>query len=197
MAENSFSDKVNFYKPSKRFIIPIKNFHIPRKLFSEFKKTNYNFKINLNFTYIINKCSLTNEKRSETWINSLLKNSYINLFNKGYAKCIECIYKGNIIGGLYGVKIGKCFFGESMFSEKNNTSKFCLLVLISILKKNNFTLLDSQFLNPHLIQFGGYEINNDEYETKLQEGILKKTKFPNIFNLQECLSILHSLSHKS
>jgi len=169
MAESSFSKKVNFYKPNKRFIIPIDNFHIPKKLYSQFKKTNYDFKINLNFNYIIHKCSLTNKKREGTWINSLIKDSYINLYNKGYAKCIQCSDKGNIIGGLYGVKIGKCFFGESMFSEKNNVSKFCLLILISILKKNNFTLLDSQFLNPHLVQFGGYEINNDQYNIILKK----------------------------
>ena len=93
--------------------------------------------------------------------------------------------------------IGGCFFGESMFSLVNNTSKLCLLYLISILKKNNFTLLDSQFYNSHLVQFGGYEILDEKYQKILKEGINSKNLFPNTFTFQESLSVLQLLIHKS
>ena len=197
MAENAYSDEISFYKPKKRFIIPINSFHIPKKLFSDFKRTSFNFKINHQFIKIIDNCSKINKKRKETWINPIIKNTYINLYNLGYAKSIECYDADKIIGGLYGIHIGKCFFGESMFSLKNNTSKFCLLFLISILKHNKFTLLDSQFFNRHLLQFGAYEITNKNYEQKLQDGILGLSDFPESFDFQESVSILQSLSHKS
>ena len=96
----------------------------------------------------------------------MIRNTYINLFNYGYAKSIECYSQNKIVGGLYGIHIGKCFFGESMFSLQNNTSKFCLLFLISILSNKQFILLDSQFYNSHLLQFGAYEITNKSYELK-------------------------------
>ena len=83
------------------------------------------------------------------------------------AHSIECYDQNKLIGGLYGVHIGGCFFGESMFSELSNTSKFCLLYLIAILKKNLFSILDSQFYNEHLIQFGAFEIKNKDYLEKL------------------------------
>ena len=87
------------------------------------------------------------------------------------AHSIECYNQNKLVGGLYGVHIGGCFFGESMFSDLTNTSKFCLLYLIAILKKNSFSILDSQFYNEHLIQFGAFEINNEIYLEKLKISI--------------------------
>lgn len=197
MAENAYSEEINFYKPKIRFIVPIKSFHIPKKLFSDFKKTTFNFKINTNFKEVIEGCKKIKKKRKDTWINPIIKNSYINLNKKGYAKSIECYEENILIGGLYGIHIGRCFFGESMFSLKNNTSKFCLLFLVSILIHYKFTLLDSQFFNPHLLQFGAYEITNKDYELKLKKSINFYSDFPELFSFQKSLSILQSLIHKS
>ena len=197
MGSNSYSHEINFYKPEKRFIIPIDTFHIPKKLFNEFKKDKFKFKINHSFKEIIENCSKPRKSKDETWINDIIKNSYIELFNEGYAKSIECYYKNKLIGGLYGIHIGGVFFGESMFSNVNNASKLCLLFLISILEENKFKLLDSQFYNPHLIQFGAYEVSNLEYELKLNVNIKKNCKFPKHFSFQKSLAILHSISHKS
>ena len=197
MAENAYSEEINFYKPKIRFIIPIKKFHIPKKLFSNFKKTSFNFKINTNFKEVIDNCKKINKKRKDTWINSIIRNTYINLNKIGYAKSIECYDENILIGGLYGIHIGKCFFGESMFSLKDNTSKFCLLFLVSLLIYHKFRLLDSQFFNPHLLQFGAYEITNKKYELKLKKNINNYSDFPESFNFQKSLSILQSLIHKS
>ena len=197
MAKNATSDEIDFIKPEKRFIIPIENFHIPKKLFIEFKKKKYNYSINANFSSVINQCSKPRIKDTETWINKIIQETYNNLFIKGFAKSIECFHEKKLIAGLYGIHIGTCFFGESMFSNVSNTSKFCLLLLISILKSNNFTLLDSQFYNPHLLQFGAYEITDREYQIKLKNGISNNSDFPNKFDIQKSISILQLISQRS
>ncbi len=197
MAENAFSEEVNFFKPKIRLIIPIHSFHIPKKLLSDYKKINLNLKINTNFKKVIENCSRIDNERKETWINPIIQNSYINLNKLKYAKSIECYDENVIIGGLYGVHIGKCFFGESMFSKKSNASKYCLLFLIAILVDYGFELLDSQFYNPHLLQFGAYEIANKSYELKLSKGISEFSNFPEMFSYQKSVSILQSLSNNS
>ena len=197
MAENAESEIVNLYQPKKRFIIPIDNFHVPKKLFKLFKRNTYTFKINNNFENVIAKCQLTNRKDNGTWINSIILDSYLNLHYEKMAHSIECYDQNKLIGGLYGVHIGGCFFGESMFSELSNTSKFCLLYLIAILKKNSFSILDSQFYNEHLIQFGAFEIKNKIYLEKLKVSIDKDRTFTFIESFQEVLSLLQPSNHKS
>ena len=197
MAENSYSEIVSLYQPKKRFIIPIDNFHIPKKLFKLFKKNTYTFKINNNFENVISKCQLASRKDNGTWINSIILDSYINLHYQKMAHSVECYNQNILVGGLYGVHIGGCFFGESMFSELSNTSKFCLLYLIAILKKNLFSILDSQFYNEHLIQFGAFEIDNKIYIEKLTANIDYNRTFTSIENFQEVLSLLQPNNHKS
>ena len=197
MAENAESEIVNLYQPKKRFIIPIDNFHVPKKLFKLFKRNTYTFKINNNFENVISKCQLANRKDNGTWINNIILDSYLNLHYEKMAHSVECYDQNKLIGGLYGVHIGGCFFGESMFSELSNTSKFCLLYLIAILKKNSFSILDSQFYNEHLIQFGAFEIKNKIYLEKLKVSIDKDRTFTFIESFQEVLSLLQPSNHKS
>ena len=197
MADNADSEVINLYQPKKRFIIPINNFHVPKKLFKLFKRNTYTFKINNNFESVISKCQLANRKDNGTWINSIILDSYLNLHYEKMAHSVECYDQNKLIGGLYGVHIGGCFFGESMFSELSNTSKFCLLYLIAILKKNSFSILDSQFYNEHLIQFGAFEIKNKIYLEKLKVSIDKDRTFTFIESFQEVLSLLQPSNHKS
>lgn len=197
MAENFDSEFINLYQPKKRFIIPIDNFHVPKKLFKLFRRNTYTFKINNNFKNVISKCQLANRKDNGTWINNIILDSYLNLHYEKIAHSVECYDQNQLIGGLYGVHIGGCFFGESMFSELSNTSKFCLLYLIAILKKNLFSILDSQFYNEHLIQFGAFEIENKIYLEKLTVSINDNRAFTFIENFQEVLSLLQLNSHKS
>ena len=197
MADSKYSEEIKFYKPKLRFIIPISNFHYPKKLFSEFKKTKYSFKIDQNFAKVIELCKEIKRKDQDTWINEIILDTYIELHKIGKCHSVECYEDDNLIGGLYGLHIGSCFFGESMFSLKTNTSKFCLLYLLAILKKNNFSILDSQFFNPHLIQFGAYEIESALYEKLLKKSLKKKSFFQNIENFQEVLSLLQSTNQIS
>ena len=140
MADSSHSETITFFKPLKRFIIPINNFHIPKKLFSIFKKQKYEFKINTNFELVITLCQKIKRKNEDTWINDIIINTYTKLYKIKKSHCVECYENNNLVGGLYGVHLGSCFFGERMFSLQSNTSKLCLLYLIAILIKNKFSL---------------------------------------------------------
>ena len=197
MAESTKSNIIKLYKPEKRFLIPINDFHIPKKLFKLFKNTHYIFKINYNFENVIIKCQQSKRKDEGTWINDIIIDTYINLHNKKKCHSVECYDNEVLVAGLYGVHIGSCFFGESMFSDLANTSKFCLLYLIAILKKNFFTILDSQFYNKHLVQFGAYEIENKFYLEKLGVAIDEISHFKYIDNFHEVLSLLQFSNHKS
>ena len=197
MADSKHSDEIKFYKPKLRFIIPISNFCYPKKLFNEFKKTKYSFKIDYNFPKVIELCKEIKRRDNDTWINDIILETFIELHKIGKCHSVECYEYEKLIGGLYGLHIGSCFFGESMFSLKTNTSKFCLLYLLAILKKNNFSILDSQFFNPHLIQFGAYEIESALYEKQLKKSLEKKSFFRNIENFQEVLSLVQSTNQIS
>ena len=197
MADSKYSEEIKFYKPKLRFIIPISNFHYPKKLFNEFKKTKYSFKINYNFSKVIELCKEIKRKDKDTWINDIILDTYIELYKINKCHSVECYEDEKLVGGLYGLHIGSCFFGESMFSLKTNTSKFCLLYLLAILKKNKFSILDSQFFNPHLVQFGAYEIENKLYENKLKESLEIESFFKNINSFQEVLSLLQSTNQRS
>ena len=156
-----------------------------------------NFKINSNFKAVITNCAKHRLINKETWINQCIINTYIKMHELGCAHSIECWDEAKLVGGLYGLHLGSCFFGESMFNLSPNTSKFCLLLLISFMIKNNFLLLDSQFYNPHLLQFGAYEISDKEYQSKLTIALKIKNNFPKSFNYLETLSILQTLTQTS
>ncbi|PPR45579.1 MAG: Leucyl/phenylalanyl-tRNA--protein transferase [Alphaproteobacteria bacterium MarineAlpha5_Bin6] len=197
MADSATSSKIKFYKPNNRFIIPIKEFHVPKRLLIDYKKKGYEYKIDAEFKNVIFQCSLPRKNHEDTWINNTIINSYINLHKLDIAHSIECWSKKKLIGGLYGVHLGKCFFGESMFSTISNASKFCLLYLIAILIKNNFLLLDSQFYNKHLTQFGAYEISDKEYQKKLNVSLQNRAEFNNKISYEESIEILQSLTQIS
>ena len=197
MAESKYSKEVKFFKPKLRFIIPILNFHCPKKLYNSFKKNKYNFKINSNFSKVIDYCKNVQRKDKNTWINEIIVDTFKELNNIGKCHSIECYENEKLVAGLYGVHLGSCFFGESMFSLKTNTSKYCLLYLLAILKKNNFKLLDSQFFNPHLVQFGAYEVDTTIYEDMLKKSMISNTNFTDIKDFQEVLSLIQSSTQRS
>ena len=197
MAENKNSQEINFFKPKLRFIIPLNQFHLSKKLYRLFKKSKYTYKINYNFEQVIYNCQQVKRKPNSTWINDIIANTYLELFKIKKCHSVECYEGKKMIGGLYGVQIGGCFFGESMFSLESNTSKFCLLYLMAILRKNSFSLLDSQFYNEHLIQFGAYEITNKDYMLMLKKSLKKKCKFNFIEDFHEVLSLIQASNQRS
>jgi leucyl/phenylalanyl-tRNA--protein transferase len=122
-------------------------------------------------------CAESNDKRDETWINETIIDLFTQLHEWGYAHSVESWQNGVLVGGLYGIALGKAFFGESMFSRATDASKVALVDLVARLKSGGFTLLDTQFVTEHLSQFGVIEIPKREYLKRLQTAIRQPAHF--------------------
>lgn len=168
MAESAEDDDFAFYKPYQRALIPIHDLHIPTKLLKTLKRHDYTVSLDTAFTDIIDGCAAATTKRVNTWINAPIRDLFVALHREGHAHSIEVHDDtGALAGGLYGLSIGAVFCGESMVSFKTNGSKIALVYLCALLHEAGYTILDSQFMNPHLIQFGAYEIPQEEYEKRI------------------------------
>lgn len=167
-------DGIYWHSPDPRAIIPLNKVpDKPRSLKQYEKKHNYQFTINYDFEQVIKQCA----ERKDTWISEEIINSYIELNFIGLAHSIETWCEGEIVGGLYGVCIGAAFFGESMFNVKDNAAKSAYYHLIQLLNKNNFLLLDSQYINPFTRTLGAIEIPRNEYIELLTKAISESRKF--------------------
>ena len=178
MANSKGVAKIEFFDPDPRGIIPLETFHIPRSLRKLIRKGIFKVTYNADFSSVLHGCSQVSSNRPTTWINHEIKTLYHQLFEKGYCHSIEIWCDKNIVGGLYGVSIGAAFFGESMFSIKPNASKVALVHLVASLKQEGFVLLDSQFTNKHLVQFGAIDISREDYKKRLKFAINLEATFP-------------------
>ena len=173
---NSREDKELFFvDPEYRTLIPIKGFHFSRSLKREIKKRPFIITVNKSFPEVIKACAIFN--REETWINLTIQNLFISLNKMKYAHSIECWQDNKLVGGIYGLAIGSVFFAESMFSKVPNGSKIALSNLVAKLWQENFKILDVQFMNEHLIQFGAHEITKLEFKKKLALALKTKASF--------------------
>ncbi len=173
MAEHADAEQVRWYRPELRGIIPLDKFHIPRSLQKFLRKQPYHCTINRSFTEVMQGCAA----REDTWINQAIKDAYHTLHIRGFAHSVECWQGEQLVGGLYGVSLGGAFFGESMFSTATNASKAALVHLIAQLRARRFRLLDTQYINAHLLQFGCIEIPHDAYIERLQEALQHTVRF--------------------
>ena len=171
MAESRTDPSINFYAPDIRGILPLNPPHIPRKVGKLARQRRYEVRWNHAFAQVIDACAEINERRQETWINDEIICLFIALHKMGFAHSVEVYDAGKLIGGLYGLAIGGCFFGESMFSRQSNSSKLALVHLIARLKAGGFRLLDAQFSNDHLKQFGLQDIPADDFTPMLKEAL--------------------------
>jgi len=176
MAESRNDRKdLMWFSPEARALIPIEKFHASASLRKKVKKFEYNVLFDKSFREVIVNCA---EVRADTWINDEIIDLYCRLHELGFAHSVEVYNNGGaLVGGLYGISIGGAFFGESMFSKENNTSKIALVYLAARLKHAGFELLDAQFDNPHLYQFGMYELPREKYIEILQKAIVKDVDF--------------------
>lgn len=182
MAESAHSPYVHWYCPQERGQLSICGLHIPKKLKKEVRQMciggkPYEIRINTSFKAVIDACAEHSATRPETWINEEIKNAYIKLHEEGYAHSVECWQEEKLVGGLYGVALGAAFFGESMFSCVSEASKVSLVHLAARLWKAEFKMLDTQFVNTHLEQFGVYEVYHDEYMRELRPLLLQDCDF--------------------
>ncbi len=178
MAKNRFDSKIYFVNPKKRALLPIKKFHVSKSFSRFIKKKPFYITVNTNFKKVIKKCATVN--RSDTWINKIIEKQFNNLHEIGVAHSIECWKNNEIVGGIYGVAIGGCFFAESMFSSVSNASKFALINLVARLYFLKYSILDIQFINDHLKQFGAFEITQDLFKKKISEHINHNIDFQSL-----------------
>ncbi len=149
-----------WFSPLKRGIIPLDDsFHISRGLKKTLKKNPFEIRFNTSFREVMLGCA----DREETWIDPVVLESYCALHDAGHAHSVESWDDEGLQGGLYGVSLGKVFFGESMFSRKTDASKIALVALVGRLRESGFQLLDTQWLTAHLRTFGGYELEREDY----------------------------------
>ena len=165
--------EINWYSPDPRTIFDLNEFHIPRSLKLTLKKKEYEIHINKKFEEVMRACA----EREETWISETIIQSYIQLHQLGFAHSVETWKDGKLAGGLYGVAIRGAFFGESMVSRMRDASKIALVNLVARLKERGFTLLDTQYLTPHLEKFGACEISRSEYLKRLDESLTLSCSF--------------------
>ena len=158
--------------PDRRGILPLDAFHIPRRLRKTLLKDPFKVTVDTSFNRVIDACAEPHPSRPATWINTPILNLYSALHREGHAHSVECWNtEGQLVGGLYGVALGGAFFGESMFSRATDASKIALVHLVARLIAGGFKLLDAQFHNPHLEQFGLIEIPRDAFRKRLWEAL--------------------------
>ena len=136
-----------------------------------FNKGEFKITFDNDFQGVISKCKELRENKEGTWITDDMKEAYINLFNKGFASSVEVYKNEKLVGGLYGVKIGRCFFGESMFSTETNASKLALISMCKKLEREGYLFLDCQMHTNHLESMGGKFVSWEEFKEMLQQGI--------------------------
>lgn len=166
-------DSIEWFSPDPRAILPLDGFHVPHALRRLLRNNPFETTIDTAFSEVIRGCA----KRRDTWINREIIESYTRLYQLGHAHSVEAWKQGKLAGGLYGVAVGGAFFGESMFHRVTDASKITLVVLVEHLRARKFVLLDTQWLTPHLQQFGGIEISRNQYLRLLRRAVELSRKF--------------------
>jgi leucyl/phenylalanyl-tRNA--protein transferase len=178
MAETADDPELFWVDPRRRGIIPLDAFHVPRRLRRIVRQNAFTIRCDTAFEAVMHGCAESSDKRPNTWINDEILELYTGLFARGAAHSVECWHEGELVGGLYGVSLGAAFFGESMFSRVTDASKVALVHLVARLRYGRYRLLDTQFVTPHLAQFGAIEISRARYHRLLAEALRYRGVFP-------------------
>ena len=165
--------EIGWFSPDPRAIIPLETFHVPHGLKRALRKELYQVRFDTCFEEVMRNCA----DRAETWISEEIIASYTHLHKLGIAHCVEAWHGDQLVGGLYGVSLGGAFFGESMFHRATDASKYALHALVQHLKSRGFTLLDTQWITPHLLTFGAIEIPRSRYMQLLASSLAKPCSF--------------------
>ncbi len=159
MADSRDADDLFWVEPRERAILPLERFNCSRSLRRTIRKGLFTVTLDRDFQGVIAACA----NREETWISGPIERAMLALHSAGFAHSIEVWIQGKLVGGLYGVRLGRAFFGESMFSGMTDASKVALAWLVARLKAGNFLLLDCQFMTDHLASLGAVNISRDSY----------------------------------
>jgi len=178
MAERRGDPTLYWVSPEKRGIIPLDGFHVPRRLARTVRGGAFTVTSDRAFRAVMEACAAPGPGREESWINGEILRLYTALHLSGHAHSIECWQNGRLVGGLYGVRLGAAFFGESMFSRVRDASKVALVHLVEGLTRGGFILLDTQFITAHLARFGALEIPRQQYLRRLHDALNREAVWP-------------------
>ncbi|TBW33651.1 leucyl/phenylalanyl-tRNA--protein transferase [Siculibacillus lacustris] len=171
MAESADDPVLFWVEPEMRGILPLDGFHLGRRLARTVRSDRFEVVCDRDFDAVVDGCAAPAPGREGTWINAEIRRLYGELFARGHVHTVECRRDGRLVGGLYGVRLGGAFFGESMFSRETDASKVALVHLVARLVAGGFTLLDTQFLTSHLGRFGAFEIPRRTYRARLRAAL--------------------------
>ena len=178
MADSRHDMNLFLISPEMRGVLPLQGFHIPKRLRKTVRREPYRVTVDLAFNRVMDACAEEMPDRPTTWINAPILNLYGALHRQGYAHSVECWNEDDeLVGGLYGVALGGAFFGESMFSRATDASKIALVHLAARLIVGGYELLDAQFHNPHLEQFGLEEVPKAQFMKRLHKALAVKADF--------------------
>ncbi len=198
MGGSAASDKLYWVDPEERGVLPLEGFHIPKRLQRTVRRDPFVVTVDTCFRRVMEACATETDERKGTWINEAILDAYTILHERGAAHSVECWQGDDLVGGLYGVSLGRAYFGESMFSRVRDASKVALVHLVGRLIAGGFTLLDTQFVTEHLAQFGAVEIPRDIYKALLNDALQGEPG--DFYSLGEAVSgstILQSISQTS
>ena len=171
MAKSEDDPELFWVFPEHRGILPLDRFHVPKRLMRTIRAERFTVSIDTAFEKVIRACAAQSTDRPTTWINQPILDLYGQLFKMGHCHSVEAWVDGELAGGLYGIRLGGAFFGESMFTYKTDASKVALTYLVARLIHGNFSLLDTQFVTDHLKRFGTIEIEREEYQARLTQAL--------------------------
>jgi leucyl/phenylalanyl-tRNA---protein transferase len=158
-------------EPKRRAILPLHGFHLSQSLAKVIRQGRFQVTTDTVFAQVINTCAEATDTREETWINPDIEAAFVEMHRRGMAHSVECWRDGVLVGGLYGLAMGRAFFGESMFSRATDASKVALAWLVARMKIGGFELLDCQFMTDHLASLGAVEISQAKYLALLEQAL--------------------------
>jgi leucyl/phenylalanyl-tRNA---protein transferase len=167
MAEDADDPTLFWVEPRERGVIPLDGFHVGRRLARTVRSDLFDVRVDHDFDAVIEGCAMPGGSRDRTWISNRIRRLYGDLFDLGHCHTVEAYRDGRLVGGLYGVRLGAAFFGESMFHRERDASKVALVHLVARLRRGGFRLLDTQFVTGHLAQFGAVEVARRDYKRLL------------------------------
>jgi leucyl/phenylalanyl-tRNA--protein transferase len=177
MAESRNAKDVLWVRPHERCILPLDKFHVPRRLAQTIKSDRYKVTVDTAFVEVIHGCAEQKPDRRDTWINAAIVDVFTTLYKRGLAHSVEVWFEEKLVGGLYGLSLASAFFAESKFSRMRDTSKVALVHLAARLKAGGYTLLDAQFPNPHLEQFGAVTVTEERFQGLLAQALSREANF--------------------
>jgi leucyl/phenylalanyl-tRNA--protein transferase len=177
MAESRNAKDVLWVRPHERCILPLDKFHVPRRLAQTIKSDRYKVTVDTCFVDVIYGCAEQKPDRRDTWINAAIADVFTTLYERGLAHSVEVWFEEKLVGGLYGLSLASAFFAESKFSRMRDTSKVALVHLAARLKAGGYTLLDAQFPNPHLEQFGAVTVTEERFQGLLAHALSREANF--------------------